>query len=412
LTQNSEEYQKQLNYIFDVFASLMDRYEDIGGSVEDYDIMPVLFNSLVHHSVDLADRTNNSRKSIEFMTKAMEKSSRFMQVEQYHMVNVYSYLALGDFDGAEKAIESAMEHHSKSILLKFFKGIVIKSLGRKKEGNRLLRSIDSEGIDAAKLSHNMNNFGNTLFNNGQDSLARLIFQEASKLHIFKSKYQRPVIALPREMETKPVWTVEQAQLSSFFRYRLYYKFKELLEFLPTLKKEALEAAKNINDQDWIVNVEQKITIGNRVNGGNYSTLPLFTYGKKRRVICNEIMPETCTFVKKNFERLATFKHGVIKLTVVDSKAKTLPLDGMTNIKLRVLVPIQIPEGFKMTVADSEVSMKSLAVIDESFEHRFDNENGDDKAIWLSLDIPHPDCTPEELKRMQATPYAQQYFLSV
>ena len=100
---------------------------------------------------------------------------------------------------------------------KFFKGIVIKSLGRKKEGNRLLRSIDSDGIDANQLSHNMNNFGNTLFNNGQDSLARLIFQEASKLHIFKSKYQRPVIALPREMETKPVWTVEQAQLSSFFR---------------------------------------------------------------------------------------------------------------------------------------------------------------------------------------------------
>ena len=45
LTKNSEEYQNQLNYIFDVFASLMDRYEDIGGSAEDYDIMPVLYVS-------------------------------------------------------------------------------------------------------------------------------------------------------------------------------------------------------------------------------------------------------------------------------------------------------------------------------------------------------------------------------
>ena len=45
LTKNSEEYQDQLNQIFDVFASLMDRYEDIGGSVEDYDIMPVLYVS-------------------------------------------------------------------------------------------------------------------------------------------------------------------------------------------------------------------------------------------------------------------------------------------------------------------------------------------------------------------------------
>ena len=47
LTKNSEEYQDQLNQIFDVFASLMDRYEDIGGSVEDYDIMPVLYVSKI-----------------------------------------------------------------------------------------------------------------------------------------------------------------------------------------------------------------------------------------------------------------------------------------------------------------------------------------------------------------------------
>ena len=81
-------------------------------------VFTVCINIMINRTLYFADRTNNSRKSIEFMTKAMEKSSRFMQVEQYHMVNVYSYLALGDFEGAEKAIESAMEHHSKSILLK------------------------------------------------------------------------------------------------------------------------------------------------------------------------------------------------------------------------------------------------------------------------------------------------------
>ena len=105
------------------------------------------------------------------------------------------------------------------------------------------------------------------------------------------------------------------------------------------------------------------------------------------------------FLKKNFERVTSFKHGVIKLSTVDPKTRTLPLEGMSNIKLRVLVPIQIPEGFQMFVADSQVPMDSLAVIDESFEHRYDNENDSDKAIWLSLDIPHPDCTPKELGRM-------------
>ena len=80
--------------------------------------MYIPINIMTNRTFYFPDRTNNSRKSIEFMTKAMEKSSRFMQVEQYHLINVYSYLALGDLEGAEKAIESAMEHHSKSILLK------------------------------------------------------------------------------------------------------------------------------------------------------------------------------------------------------------------------------------------------------------------------------------------------------
>jgi hypothetical protein len=87
-------------------------------SVISLTVLTVCINIKINRTFYFADRTNNSRKSIEFMTKAMEKSSRFMQVEQYHIINIHSYLALSDFEAAEKAIESAMEHHSKSILLK------------------------------------------------------------------------------------------------------------------------------------------------------------------------------------------------------------------------------------------------------------------------------------------------------
>ena len=118
---------------------------------------------------------------------------------------------------------------------------MLKSTGKKKEGNRLLRSIDSEGLDTNRLSHEMNLSGSMLYNNGLYTLARLVFQEASKLHIFKSKFQRPVISISREIETKPVWDVEAVELSSFFRYRLYYKFQQLLDFVPTLKEEVIEA---------------------------------------------------------------------------------------------------------------------------------------------------------------------------
>ena len=54
----------------------------------------------------------------------------------------------------------------------------------------------------------------------------------------------------------------------------------------------------------------------------------------------------------------------------------------------------------------------ITVIDESFEHLYNNEKGNEKAIWMSFDIPHPDCTRDELKRMSITKYAQNLFLTV
>ena len=110
-----------------------------------------------------------------------------------------------------------------------------------------MRSIDSENIDKARFCHEINQFSNMLFNNGLDNLARLIFQEASKHHIFLSQYQRPVLPHTREMETKMVWEVEQFQLSTFYRYTDQYKLAQLVDFLPTMKKEALEATKHINE---------------------------------------------------------------------------------------------------------------------------------------------------------------------
>ena len=82
-------------------------------------------------------------------------------------------------------------------------------------------------------------------------------------------------------------------------------------------------------------------MGNIIKGiGNYSTLPMHAYGKKKRVICSEVMRKTCKFLKENFERVTSFKHGVTKLTTIDANTKTLPMEGLTNMKLKVLLPLQ------------------------------------------------------------------------
>ena len=74
----------------------------------------------------------------------------------------------------------------------FYKGLAIKASGEKKEGNKILRGIDST-LDFTEIAHDMNSFGNSLIRSGKESVARMLFQEGSKLHMFMSSYQRPSI---------------------------------------------------------------------------------------------------------------------------------------------------------------------------------------------------------------------------
>ena len=76
--------------------------------------------------------------------------------------------------------------------------------GQKKEGNKLLRSIDSS-VDMSEVNHDMNRFGRLLYNEGLDSYARMLYQECSKLHIFMNQYQRPVVTKDIDIGGKPTW---------------------------------------------------------------------------------------------------------------------------------------------------------------------------------------------------------------
>ena len=48
----------------------------------------------------------------------MEKDSSYNLQEKWHLTIIQNHMGMGDFDGAAKAIEKAMEIHEKSILLK------------------------------------------------------------------------------------------------------------------------------------------------------------------------------------------------------------------------------------------------------------------------------------------------------
>ena len=106
-------------------------------------------------------------------------------------------------------------------------------------------------------------------------------------------------------------------------------------------------------------------------------------------------------------------YGAVKLTVIEPKTKTLPVENLTPLRLKVVMPIQIPEKFQMILGkDTEVPLVEgqWTVIDDTFERVYNNENGDKAVIWLSIDIAHPDLNEQQTKGIGISAYAKNMFL--
>ena len=415
LKRDTEEYNKELNAILDVYSAMLDRYvEDSEKEPEDMDIMPVLFSSIVVHSTSIADAHNLTERSVALTKKAMDKSPGYQNEERYHLAIIHGHILLGQWELAEKATDLALELKENSFNLQMLKGLLMKTMGRKKEGNRLLRSLDSDRVERISTCHDTNNFAQALFNFGKYDFARMLIQESSKHHIFLSHYQRPVLTIEKDnMENEVVWDHENhVGLSTYDE-----EFEALKEVIPVIKAEALKAVENEAEQQRFYVRFYENANGNifesRSEGGNLTVLPLFVYGKRERMNCMELMPQTCKFLKANFTRPTQFKLGVIKLNAIDAKTKTLPLDSLTNANLRLILPLQVPQGFEYRVGkDTILDLKEdqIMVIDQSYEHSYNNQKGSQKAVWLSIDLIHPDLTEQDLKQVQASDYAKQLFL--
>ncbi len=295
----------------------------------------------------------------------------------------------------------------------------MKLTDKKKEGNKLLRNIDAEATDTSRFGHELTQLGNALFNTGKEHVARLVYQEASRLHVFLSQYQRPTLIIPgSEYESQPIWTVED----NVGLTRYDEEFGDFEAAWPKIKAEALALAKSFNSQDgnddwsWWVMKQLKSLSNNLIvtnNGGALSAFPIFMYGKVKPTNCKEKAPVTCNFFRKSFPTAARFKWGVVKIMVLDPKTRTYPHEGVTNAKLRVIVPVQVPKsGFSFRIGkNDEVPFVEgkLSIFDDTYEHFYINDS-DEKVVWLSFDIPHPDLDPRDSSKLKLTDFAKAFFM--
>ena len=80
---------------------------------------------------------------------------------------------------------------------------------RKREGNRLLRSLDvEEGEDNFSKVAALSDLTQGLRRRGRAGDLEVVFKEASKLHLFLSPTQRPLEAV-QDLESRPLWNLEE-----------------------------------------------------------------------------------------------------------------------------------------------------------------------------------------------------------
>ena len=298
-------------------------------------------------------------------------------------------------------IERATEQFPNDTSVKFYKGLMLKLTDRKKEGNKVLRSIEfEEGKDNSEFLSDLTYLGMHLYNQGKSVVANAIYQEASRMHLFQSPHQRTLLSMP-DVETKPIWT---AELENNMDADLTYLKNELTELKGTwesIRDESLAAAKNMSEH-WIsvpyipTNPATIVNEPKDPKAGNWSIFPLYMWGKKKNAPCTTA-PNTCTLFKKQWPDATKCATCTIKFVKLDPKVSLQPICAPTNDKLRVYLGLSNADKLKYTIEGGspkegeQVTFQDgqIKIVDESYAHALTNLSDEAPVILLAIDFKHP-----------------------
>lgn len=103
---------------------------------------------------------------------------------------------LDDLQNLEKTLDQARENYPRSMMVKFFYGLLLKRTGRKKAGMKILKEVEYEGEAALQFAEEISEVGRGLYNRGRIAQAHELYMETSKTHGYLSTFQRPVFSNP------------------------------------------------------------------------------------------------------------------------------------------------------------------------------------------------------------------------
>ena len=93
------------------------------------------------------------------------------------------------------------------------------------------------------------------------------------------------------------------------------------------------------------------------------------------------------------EKRADFRGFTVRFSMLKPGAHILPHYGLTNTRLRIQIPIEVPAGELFIYSHNQVRTWTLGtplLLNDAFIHGVQN-NSDGDRIVLLVDIPHPDA---------------------
>jgi len=161
-----------------------------------YILPPGILHSAYLQAVQESDARNLTELAAEITETLFEVNPNYQKTERFVVLQVERYFMLDDLINLEKTLDRARENFPRSMMIKFFYGLMLKRTGRKKEGMKVLKEVEYEGESALQFAEEISQIGRGLYNRGRIAQAHELFRETSKTHGYLSTFQRPVFSYP------------------------------------------------------------------------------------------------------------------------------------------------------------------------------------------------------------------------
>ena len=208
-TVSEEEKLKHSLDVIQRFVDIMSMFKLPGDETEEEDVdeenaeaeskyvlPPGILHSAYIQAIQECDARNLTQLSAEITEKLFVLNPNYLTTERFLILQIERYFAMDDVENLERSVERGLKDFPKSMMIKFFYGLMLKRTGRKKEGVKALKEVEYEGEGALQFAEEISQVGRGLYNRGRIAQAHELFRETSKTHGYLSTFQRPVFSNP------------------------------------------------------------------------------------------------------------------------------------------------------------------------------------------------------------------------